>query len=181
MEQRQRRRFAAPLAVLGSLAVLLAAARGGDGAGVPQKPKEQAKAYDAALLGLAGQPFGKVIAAIEDWDFECLDAWEAVDPAPKEIAGHNRKKIKFSKKEIEEVFGAGGAFRVVVYSKLVGQDATTMGTVDAMGMTGGKDATFNIEKYTVIRAVFKDNTLLLSKVWPVVDQAGMSGGMLYRR
>lgn len=180
MEQRQRRRFAASLAVLASLALLSAAAPG-EGAGIPQKPKEQAKVYESALLGMAGQPFGKVIAAIEDWDFECLDAWEAVDPSPKEVAGHNRKKIKFSKKEIEEVFGAGGAFRVVVYSKLVGQDATTMGTVDAMGMTGGKDATFNIEKYTIIRAVFKDQALLLSKVWPVVDQAGMSGGMLYRR
>jgi len=180
MRQRHRMRLAASVSFLASLAVLLAAPRG-EGAGVPQKPKEQAKVYDAALLGMAGQPFGKVIAAIEDWDFECLDAWEAVDPTPKGVAGHNRKKIKFSKKEIEEVFGPGGAFRVVVYSKLVGKDATTMGTVDAMGMTGGKDATFNIEKYTVIRAVFKDNTLLLSKVWPVVDQAGMSGGMLYRR
>jgi len=180
MEQHQPTRFAACAAVLAVLAALTAAAPG-QGAGPAQKPKEQAKVYESALLGMAGQPFGKVIAAIEDWDFECLDAWEASDPTPKEIAGHNRKKIKFSKKEIEEVFGAGGAFRVVVYSKLVGKDATTMGTVDSMGMTGGKDATFTIEKYTVIRAVFKDNTLLLSKVWPVVDQAGMSGGMLYRR
>ncbi|HPW17904.1 MAG TPA: hypothetical protein PLP83_05935 [Candidatus Aminicenantes bacterium] len=180
MKQRQRARLAASASALAGLAVLLAAAHG-HGAGAPQKPREQAKVYESTLLGMTGQPFGKVIAAVEGWGFECLDAWEAVDPAPKDVAGHNRKKVKFSKKEIEEIFGAGGAFRVVVYSKLVGRDATTMGTVDAMGMTGGKDASFDIEKHTVIRAVFKDGALLLSKVWPVVDQAGMSGGMLFRR
>jgi hypothetical protein len=151
------------------------------GANPAQKPKEQAKVYEETLQGMTGQPFGKVIAAIEDWDFECLDAWEAVDPSAKEVSGHNRSKIKFSKKEIAEIFGPGGDFRVVVYSKLVGKDATTMGTVDAMGMSGSKDATFTIEKYTVIRAVFKGNVLILTRVWPIVDQSEMAGGMLFRR
>jgi hypothetical protein len=175
---RRHQRTAAALAAA-ALAVLGALAAGG--AAQTLKPKDQARVYEEALAGMAGQPYGKVIAAIEDWKFECLDAWQAADPAPKDVTAHNRNKIKFSKKEIAEIFGPAGAYRVVVYTKLVGTDATTMGGVDAMGMTAGKDATFTIEKYTVIRAVFRDNALVLSKVWPVMDQSGMSGGMLFRR
>lgn len=150
-------------------------------AGVPQKPKEQAKLYEETLQGMMGRPFGKVIAAIEDWKFQCLAAWEAVNPTPKDVAKHNRNKIKFSKKEIAAIFDPGGTFKVVVYNKLVGTDATSLGAVDSMGMTTGKDLNINVEKYTVIRAVFKDGVLILFRVWPIMDQSGMSGGMLFRR
>lgn len=179
MERRRQTRVTVLAAAAAAGLLLVGAMTAARAAG--QKPKDQAKIYEAALQGLAGQPFGKVIAAIEDWEFECLDAWEAVDPTAKDVAGHNRNKIKFSKKEIAEIFGPGGAFRVVVYNKLVGKDAATMGTVGSMGMASTKDATFTIEKYTVIRAVFKDDALILSRVWPVLEQSEMAGGMLFRR
>jgi hypothetical protein len=163
----------AGLAVLAVLGVAAGAAQ--------TKPKEQARLYEETLQGMTGQTYAKVISAIMDWKFQCLDAWEATNPTAKEVAGHNRNKVKFSKKEIAEIFGPGGAFKVVVYNKLVGTDATSMGAVDSMGMTAGKDLNVNVEKYTVIRAVFKDNVLLLAKVWPIVDQSGLSGGMLFRR
>lgn len=150
-------------------------------AAAPQKPKEQAKLYEAALQGMTGQPFGKVISAIEDWKFQALAAWEAANPTAKEVAKYNRNKVKFSKQEIAEIFGPDGAFRVVVYNKLVGTESTSIGAVDGSGMGAGKDVTINLEKYTVIRVVFKDGILILFKIWPVMDQAGMSGGMLLRR
>jgi hypothetical protein len=147
----------------------------------PKKPKEQAKIYEQTLQGMVGQPFNKVISAIEGWKFQALVAWEAVDPTPKDVAKYNRNKIKFSKKEIAEIFGGGGAFKVVVYNKLFKTESTTIGAVDSSGMGAGKDATLTVEKYTVIRAIFKDNALLRFTVWPVMDQGGMSGGMQYRR
>ena len=150
-------------------------------AGEPQKPKELARQYDEALQGMVGQPFGKVIAAIEDWDFECLDAWEAKDPTPQDVAKHNRNKIKFSKKEIPAIFGGAGTYRVVIYNKLVGTDSTAIGEVNSAGRSAGKDLTLRLEKYTVIRAVFKDNILILSRVWPILDQSGVSGGMRQNR
>jgi hypothetical protein len=152
----------------------------GPAAGAPQKPREQAKVYEEVLQGAMGQPFGKVVAMIEDWKFQALDAWEAANPTAKEVARHNRNKVRFSKKEIAGIFGPGGTFRVVVYNKLVGTDSTTIGGVDASGMGAGKDLTVTLEKYTVIRAVFKDNNLILIKVWPVMDQSAMAGGMLLR-
>jgi len=148
---------------------------------LPAKPKEAAKVYETTLQGMIGQPFGKVLSTIEDWKFEALAAWEAVNPTDKEVASHDRNKIKFSKKEMAEIFGPGGAFKVVVYNKLIKTETTTMGTVDSMGMGGGKDTTLVVEKYAVIRVVFKDNVLSVFKVWPSMDQAGMSGGMMYRR
>jgi hypothetical protein len=162
------------------IAALIASSAGPAASG-PQKPKEQAKVYAEALQGAMGQPFGKVVSMIEDWKFQALDAWEAVNPAAKEVARHNRNKVRFSKKEIAGIFGPGGTFRVVVYNKLVGTDSTTIGGVDASGMGAGKDLTVSLEKYTVIRAVFKDNILVLFKVWPVMEQSAMAGGMLLRR
>jgi len=147
----------------------------------PQKPKEQARQYESSLQGMTGQPFGKVIAAIEDWDFECLDAWEADDPTPRDVVKHNRNKIRFSKKEIAAIFGPEGTYRVVIYNKLVGTDSTAIGEVNSAGRSAGKDLTLRLEKYTVIRVVFKDNVLILSKVWPVLDQSGVSGGMRQNR
>jgi len=164
-----------------ALAVLLAAAGIAQDAAKPLKPKEQAKVYETTLQGMIGQSLNKVVDVIEDWDFEALAAWEAVNPTEKEVASHNRAKIKFSKKEYTEIFGPGGAFKVVVYNKLVGTETTTVGTVDSSGMGSGKDATLNVDKFAVIRAVFKDNLLYVFKVWPTMDQGGMSGGTLYRR
>lgn len=147
----------------------------------PGKPRERARYYEETLKGLVGRPFGEVLSVIRDWRFQALAAWEAEDPTPKEVAGHNRNKIRFTKKEIAEIFGPGGKFRVVVYNKLVATDATTIGAVDGAGMTAGKDATLNVEKFTVIRVVFKDNVLAFVRVWPIMEQSGMAGGMLLRR
>jgi nitrogen regulatory protein PII len=167
---------AAAVAVL-----LLAGGAAGQMADKPLKPKEQAKAYEATLRGMIGQSLNKVVDVIDGWDFEALAAWEAVNPTAKEVAGRNRNKIRFSKQEYAEIFGPGGAFKVVVYNKLVKTETTTIGAVDSSGMGSGKDATLNVDKYTVIRVVFKDNALFVVTVWPTMDQGGMSGGTLYRR
>lgn len=164
-----------------ALAAAFAAAAAAQGTEPPGKPRERAQYYEETLKGLIGRPFGEVLSVLRDWKFEALAAWEAENPTPREVAGHNRNKIRFSKREIAEIFGPGGKFRVVVYNKLVATDATTIGAVDGAGMTAGKDATLNLEKFTVIRAVFKDNVLALVRVWPIMEQSGMAGGMLLRR
>jgi hypothetical protein len=147
----------------------------------PQKPKAQAKIYEETLKGMIGEPFGKVLSTIDDWKFEALIAWEAENPTAKDVAKYNRNKVKFSKKEIAEIFGPGGKFRVIVYNKLVGTESTMIGEIDASGMGAGKDATVTLDKYTVIRVVFKDNVLILFKVWPIMEQSGMAGGIILRR
>jgi hypothetical protein len=170
-------RIAAAIAAV----LLLAAGAAAQNADKPLKPKEQAQVYDTTLQGMLGQSLNKVVDVIAGWKFEALAAWEAVNPTEKDVAGHNRNKIKFSKKEYAEIFGPGGSFKVVVYTKLVKTETTTIGSVDGSGMSSGKDATLNVDKYAVIRAIFKDNALFKVTVWPTMDQGGMSGGMSYRR
>lgn len=147
----------------------------------PQKPKAQAKIYEEALQGMMGASLGKVRAMIEDWKFEALVAWEAENPTAKDVAKYNRNKIKFSKKEIAEIFGPGGKFSVIVYNKLVGTESAMIGEIDSSGMGAGKDSTVTLHKFSVIRVVFKDNALILFKVWPNMEQSGMAGGMTLRR
>jgi hypothetical protein len=169
------------MAALAAAVLLLAAGAAAQKDEKPLKPKEQAKIYEATLQGMIGQSLNKVVDVIDGWNFDALAAWEAVDPTEKDVASHNRNKIKFSKKEYAEIFAPGGSFKVVVYNKLVKTETTTIGAVDSSGMTSGKDATLNVDKYTVIRAVFKDNALFVVSVWPTMEQGGMSGGLTYRR
>ncbi len=146
-----------------------------------KKPKELAKMYEEGLQGMMGQTFGKTLSLIDDWEFKALDAWEAESPTAKEVTKHNRSRIKFSKKEIQQIFGTGGMFRVVVYNKLVEKDGTKLGAIDGMGMTASKDVSFEIERYSVIRVVFRDDVLIDFRVWPLLDQSAMSGGTFLRR
>jgi len=172
------RRF--PVLIAAGLVVVAAVTAPG-GAQEGAKPKEAAKAYDEALRGMAGRPLAKVIATIEGWKFQCLDAWEAVSPDAKEILKHNRRRVKFSKKDIGAIFGPAGTYRIVVYNKLVGTDATRMGTIGPSGMTTTKDLDIAIERYTVIRAVFRDDALVDHRVWPIMDQSALAGGTFIRR
>ncbi len=145
------------------------------------KAKDQAKAYESELTTLAGQPLSKVIDKIEGWEFEALEVWQLENPTPKEVGKHNRSKVKFSKKEIERVFGPPGYYKVVVYNKLMSTDTSTMGEVDGMGRGIGKDLTITVAKYAVIRAVFRDDRLIEFRVWPSLEQSAFSGGMPFHR
>lgn len=145
------------------------------------KISDNAKAYKATLEGMPGATYDQVIAKLEEWKLEPLEVWMAENPTKKDVEKHNRSKVKFSGKDIETLFLPGGSFKVVVYNKLVGTDSSTIGEIDGMGMTIGKDAKVNLEQYTVIRVVFKDDKMINFKVWPKMEQSGFSGGSWRRR
>jgi hypothetical protein len=145
------------------------------------KAADDAKAYQETLEGMMGVGFPKVIAKFHEWKFEILDSWQAENPTAKDVSRHNRSKVKFSSQNYKDIFSQGGKFKVVVYNKLIGTDASTIGEVDQYGMSVMKDAEINLEKYTVIRAVFKDDQMINVKVWPKLEQSGFSGGTWLRR
>lgn len=145
------------------------------------KAKDQAKIYQAELTPLMGEPFSKVVDKLEGWEFKALEVWQLENPTPKEIGKHNRSKVKFSKKEIEQVFGPPGYYKVVVYNKLIATDTTTIGEIDGMGAGVGKDMTITLAQYSVIRAVFRDERMVEFRVWPKLDQSMFSSGTTFRR
>lgn len=163
-------------AVLGAfLAVFSLGSASGD------KVTDDAKACEAALAALKGQPLTKVIDTIREWKFEGLDSWMADNPTSKDVSKHNRGKVKFSSQDYKDIFAQGGSFKVAIYNKLVGTDTSHFGEINAMGMSAAKDAQINLEKYTVIRVVFLDDKLVHSKVWPNLEQSGFSGGTWLHR
>jgi hypothetical protein len=165
------------LALLASVAagLCVAAARGAD------KAKDQAKLYEQELQALMGKKLNDISGKLREWSFETLQAWEANDPTAKEVGKHNRGKVKFSKKDYAEIFGPGGAFKVAVWTKKIGSDATTMGEIDGGGLGVGKDTKIVLETFAVIRVVFKDDALVKFRVWPKLEQSGFAGGTFYRR
>ncbi len=146
-----------------------------------QSAKKQAEIYEDALSKMTGQELGQVNAKIGEWEFQVLDAWEEINPTDKDITKHNRNKVKFTKKEIGEIFGQEGNYRVVLYVKLVDTKSTTMGGIDDKGMSTGKDLTVNIQRFSVIRVVFRENLLAHYRIWPILDQSSLSGGTYIRR
>jgi hypothetical protein len=145
------------------------------------KIADNARAYQATLEGMPDARLDQVIAKLLEWKFEVLEIWMADNPTAKEVGKHNRSKIKFSKKDIEALFMPGGSFKVVVYNKLVGTDSSMIGEIDGSGMGLGKDAKVNLEQFTVIRVVFKDDKMINFKVWPKMETSGFSGGTWLRR
>ena len=153
------------------------------GLAVPAADKvtDDAKACQTALDSMKGQSLSKVLDTIQGWKFEGLDSWIAENPTSKDVSKHNRSKVKFSSQEYKDIFAQGGKFKVVIYNRLVGTDATNIGAVDEYGMSTTKDAQINLQIYTVIRVVFLDDKLVHSRVWPKLDQSSFSGGTWLKR
>jgi hypothetical protein len=143
---------------------------------VSDKAKDQAKVYEEGLAAMRGQEYSLVTAKLVEWKFGVLDSWDVENPTAKFLSRHDRGKIKFSKEEFNGIFAPGGKFRVVVLNRLAEKEWATLGAVNDMGMSVNKDAEVQVERYCVIRVVFKDSKLVHFRVWPKLDQSSFSGG-----
>jgi hypothetical protein len=157
--------------VLGSaVAVLCLAGLASD------KAADNAKAYQAELETMKGNGPPPILNKLADWKFELMGAWMAENPSPKDVAKHAKGKVKFSKQEVQDIFGSAGKYKVAVYGKVVGVSQATTGTIDETGSSFSKDLTVDLQVYTVIRVVFKDEKLTNVKTWPKLEVSGVSGG-----
>jgi len=145
------------------------------------KNADNAKMYQKSLETMMGRNSGDVLPQLGKWEFQPLDTYAVENPTWKDISKHNRAKVKFSKDEFNQLFAQGGKFKVLVYNKLIGTDTSHIGEIDESGMGVMKDASINLEQYTLIRVVFKDDKLVQHRVWPKLDQSGFSGGTWLRR
>ncbi|MGA2531732.1 MAG: hypothetical protein ABSG19_01710 [Candidatus Aminicenantales bacterium] len=145
------------------------------------KNADNAKLYQKSLETMVGQSSGYVLPQLEKWEFRTLESYGAENPTWKDISKHNRAKVKFSKDDYNQLFAQGGNFKVLVYNKLIGTDTSHIGEIDGSGRGIMKDANINLQQYTVIRLVFKDDKLIQCRVWPKLDQSGFSGGTWLRR
>ena len=142
---------------------------------------KQAKIYQDNLETMLGKEKKEIVTMVTGWDFGMMDLWEADNPDAETINEHNRPKIGFSKKEIQEIFAAKGKYNVMTFQKKIGTDSATVGQIDQFGMGLLKDTEYTLEHFTIIRAVFRDDNLVSFRVWPDVTSRDISGLRVFRR
>lgn len=146
------------------------------GGSAADKVSDNAKAFQAELEAMKGQSPRAILDKLQAWKFEPMSAWMTEDPASTDFKTKNRGKTKFTKKEIAEIFGQAGSYKIAVYGLLVGTESATMGEVDGMGRTVMKDASVSVQIYTAIRLVFRDEKLVSVRTWPKMERSAVTGG-----
>jgi len=139
---------------------------------------KQAKIYQSNLEMMLGKEKGQVESMIKDWNFEASDYWDAENPDVDTI--NNRSVSGFSKDEIQEIFSPKGKYSVWLFIKKVGTDSASTGRIDQYGKGFGKDKGYDIERFTLIRTVFRDGELVNYKVSPNVSTSSISGVKVIR-
>lgn len=116
----------------------------------------------AQMLGQATEAVSNKIAY--EWKFGVLERWEDADPSSETVIKNNFKKHGFTKQEAQVLFAAKGAYKVMLFQKLVGQaEASTEAQLD-MGPTGKHEKNVASE-LAYIRVVFRDGKLVHQQVW----------------
>ncbi len=85
-------------------AIVLAPGLGGSS---EDKISENAKAFQAEIETMTGQPPQKVLDKLLSWKFELMSAWKTEDPASPDFKKLNKGKTRFTKKEIAELLVPG--------------------------------------------------------------------------
>jgi len=141
-----------------------------------------AKSYQEKLASMSGQKPQPVLSTVTgEWKFEVANSWEGERPEPERVNKVAVKVIKFTKEEIQSIFAEPGKYKVMVFSKVVGSTSATTGEVDGMGFSLAKDSTYESNKYCVIRLVFRDDSLIDSRVWPNLDRGRFVEGTTIKR
>jgi hypothetical protein len=142
---------------------------------------KQAKIYQGQLETMIGKKTEDLEASIKDWGFSLMFTWQEENPSVEVIKEHNRPVVNFSEVEMQEIFSEEGKYRVLYYQKKEASTDASMGTINEMGMGYMKDTAIASDRYTLIRAVFKDDVFTHIKVWGNVHQTQISGAKRIRK
>ena len=141
----------------------------------------EVKALQAELEAMKGQAPKGVLDKLVSRKFELLAAWKTEDPASSDFRKLNKGKTRFTKKEIAELLGPTGTYKIATYGLLIGTETATTGTIDELGRGVDKDAAYTVRIYTAIRVTFRDDKLIDVRSWPKVDSSQVSGGTWLQR
>jgi len=139
---------------------------------------KQAKIYQSNLETMLGKEKGQVDSMIKEWNFEASDYWDAENPDVDTI--NNRSVSGFSEDEIQEIFSPKGKYSVWLFIKKVGTDSASTGVIDEYGKSLTKDTGYTVERFTLIRTVFRDGEFVNYKVFPNVSSSRLSGVKVIR-
>ena len=142
---------------------------------------KQAKIYQGQLETMIGKETDELESNFKDWGFNLMHAWEEENPSVEVIKKHNRPVVKFSEVEMQEIFSEEGKYRVLYYQKKEATTDASVGTITEGGMGYMADTVIASDRYTLVRAVFKDGVFSHFRLWGNVHQAHISGQKTIRR
>ena len=125
------------------------------------------KTYQRDLSFFIGSPEADVSRKVSSsWGFGFLKAWEAEDPKPAELPGSFSAEFAFSPPDLWDVFGAKGAYRVLLFKKLTGEgglEAQNQINFD-VGLQGAIESRTPGD-YVYLRISFRNGKLIDYRVW----------------
>jgi hypothetical protein len=142
---------------------------------------KQAKIYQGQLETMIGKQIEEMEAAFKDWEFTLMYTWQEENPSVDVIKEHNRPVVKFSDEEMAKIFADEGKYHVQYYQKKEATTDASIGTIDEGGMSYMGDTAMASDRYTLIRAVFKDGVFSHFRLWGNVHQTQVSGWKTIRR
>ena len=142
---------------------------------------KQAKMYEGQLQTMIGKNTEEMETTFKKWGFSLMYTWQDENPSDEVIKENNRPVVKFADAEIQQIFSEEGNYLVQCYQKKEATTDASIGTIDEGGMSYMADTMIASDRYTLVRAVFKDGVLTHFKVWGNVHQANISGQKTIRR
>jgi hypothetical protein len=142
---------------------------------------QQAKIYQGQLETMIGTTMEELEATFKDWKFELMYTWQEENPTTDVIKVHNRPIVKFSEEEMAQVFAEEGKYHVMYFQKKEATSDASIGTIDEGGMSYMVDTVLASDRYTMLRAVFKDGIFHHFRLWGNVHQTQISGMKTIRR
>ena len=142
---------------------------------------KQAKIYQGQLETMIGKKTEDMEASFKDWGFSLMHSWQGENPSVEVIEKNNRPVVKFTEVEMQQVFSEEGKYLVMFFSKKEARSDASIGTIGEMGMGYMQDTAVASDRFTLVRAVFKDGIFTHFKVWGNVHQTQVSGQKTIRR
>jgi hypothetical protein len=142
---------------------------------------KQAKIYQGQLETMVGEKTEDLEASFRKWGFNLMHTWEEENPSVEVIKKHNRPVVKFSEVEMQQIFSEEGKYLVLYFQKKEATTDASMGTITEGGMGYMADTVIASDRFTLVRAVFKDGVFSHFKVWGNVHQSHISGQKTIRR
>lgn len=134
---------------------------------------KQAKFFRSNLEIMKGKKKSEISMMIKEWNFEVLDSWKAENPTADIINKRIRPPVNFTKEEIQVIFASKGKYDVNIFLKKEGKSHGSI-TRDALSRRQIERADVASETFSLIRTVFRADTLVNYKVWSHVDSSKFS-------
>ena len=142
---------------------------------------KQVKIYQGQLETMIGKKTEELEASFKDWEFALMYTWQEENPTVDVIKEHNQPIVKFSEDEMEQIFSEEGKYHVLYYQKKEATTDASIGTIGEGGRSYMGDTTMASDRYTLVRAVFKDGVFTHFRLWGNVHQTQVSGWKTIRK